>query len=198
MDFQFVKKIGAETQVLFDDLAKLRITVFRDFPYLYEGTFDYEKKYLKTYSNAERSIVFAVYHDQKMIGATTAIPLLDETEEVQAPFAQNNMPLEKIFYFGESILLKEYRGLGLGHRFMDERLQHAMSYPEYEIATFCSVVRPDDHPDRPADYRSNDVFWSKRGFEQQAQLLTTFDWLDIGSSISTLKPMIYWTKNLRR
>lgn len=198
MEFQFVKKVGPDTQELFDDLAQLRIAVFRDFPYLYEGTFDYEKEYLNTYSHSERSIVFAVYHDNKMIGATTAIPLLDETEEVQAPFSQNDMPLDKIFYFGESILLKPFRSLGLGHRFMDERLQHAISYPDYQIATFCSVVRPDDHPDKPSDYRPNDVFWRKRGFVQQPQLLTTFDWPDIGSTISTPKPMMYWTKNLRQ
>lgn len=197
MNLSFIKKTGPSTADLFEDLAKLRITVFKEFPYLYKGSLDYEKEYLKIYSQSNRSIVFAVYDQEKMIGATTAIPLIDETEEVQRPFLKQEMPIETIFYFGESILLQPYRGLGLGHRFMDERIQHAMSFDQFKMATFCSVVRPDQHPERPIHYRSNDEFWKKRGFIQQSQLQTTFDWPDIGASNSTSKPMMYWTKILR-
>jgi hypothetical protein len=31
------------------DLAQLRITVFREFPYLYDGDLAYEQNYLRTY-----------------------------------------------------------------------------------------------------------------------------------------------------
>ena len=31
------------------ELAELRIRVFRDFPYLYDGDLTYEEKYLQTY-----------------------------------------------------------------------------------------------------------------------------------------------------
>ena len=30
-----------------EDVARLRIEVFRDFPYLYDGTVEYEEKYLQ-------------------------------------------------------------------------------------------------------------------------------------------------------
>lgn len=43
MTFSFVKKSGAEVESLLQDLAELRIEVFRSFPYLYEGSLDYEK-----------------------------------------------------------------------------------------------------------------------------------------------------------
>lgn len=196
MELKFVKKIGSEIRDCFEDLAHLRITVFRDFPYLYEGTVDYEKSYLETYANSDRAILFAVYDNDKMIGATTAIPLTDETDEVQAPFIEQNFDIERLFYFGESILLKPYRSLGLGHRFMDERENHAKSFEQYTHTTFCSVVRNEDHPLRPNDYRSNDVFWSKRQYVQQPQLTTNFDWPDIGEIASTPKTMIYWMKPL--
>ena len=39
-----------------DDLAQLRITVFREFPYLYDGTTEYEARYLQTYLNSVDSI----------------------------------------------------------------------------------------------------------------------------------------------
>jgi len=57
----FVTKRGAEIASIFEGLGKLRIAVFRDFPYLYEGTLEHEKEYLQTYANSERSFLFSVY-----------------------------------------------------------------------------------------------------------------------------------------
>jgi GNAT superfamily N-acetyltransferase len=190
----FIRKTGAEFISIFDDLAALRIAVFRDFPYLYEGNITYEKEYLQTYANSERSFLFAVYDGSKMVGATTCIPLTDETAEVQAPFLQAGIPLDSVFYFGESILLPSYRGLGLGHRFFDEREAHARHFGTYFMTCFCAVERPIDHPLRTSDYQPLDVFWTKRGYSKRADLQSNFEWLDIGQERSTLKKMIYWTK----
>ncbi len=192
----FIRKQGADIGAVFDDLASLRITVFRDFPYLYEGSKDYEKAYLRTYANAERSFLFAVYDGTTMVGATTCIPLTDETADVRKPFEDAGMDLDRIFYFGESILLKPYRGLGLGHRFFDEREAHARSFGSYDTTCFCAVDRGVSHPAQPADYRPNDAFWLKRGYRKVPALQSTFDWPDIGETHSTPKPMIYWMRPL--
>ena len=37
---------GADVRTVLDDVARLRISVFRDFPYLYDGSLDYERDYL--------------------------------------------------------------------------------------------------------------------------------------------------------
>lgn len=198
INFQFVKKTGEDITSLFDDLAFLRITVFREFPYLYEGSFDYEKEYLKIYSQSEKAMVFAVYLDNKIIGATTCMPLTDEAIEVRQPFINHQMDISKIFYFGESLLLPPYRGIGLGHRFMDEREAHAASFEEFEWTSFCSVVRAEHHPLRPENYRPNDTFWIKRNYHRKDHLKTNFDWPDIGDTQSTLKPMIFWIKKMER
>lgn len=195
-ELNFITKTGSNIASVFDDLAQLRITVFRDFPYLYEGSVDYEKEYLKTYSNSESAFLFAVYDGSKMVGATTCIPLIDETAEVRQPFEVAGFNLNEIFYFGESILLKEYRGLGLGHRFFDEREKHAAGYGNYKTCCFCSVERGEDHPAKPADYRPNDAFWLKRGYKKEPKLQTHMAWPDIGESRSTPKKMVFWTKNL--
>ena len=131
-----------------------------------------------------------------MIGATTCIPLIDETPEVQEPFINAGIELESVFYFGESILLSDYRGLGLGHRFFDEREAHARSFSTSKITSFCSVVREENHPLRPSDYQPLDKFWTKRGYNKETSLKSTFEWLDIGEQHSTQKEMIYWTKQL--
>jgi GNAT superfamily N-acetyltransferase len=185
---------GAEIAAVFEPLAKLRIAVFRAWPYLYEGSLDYEKTYLQTYANSPRSLLFTAWDGDEMIGATTCIPLSDETSDVQEPFLKAGMDTASIFYFGESILLAQYRGHGLGHRFFDEREAHARSFGSYRFTCFCGVVRPADHPERPADFRPLDEFWRKRGYLPQPTLQSQFEWLDIGEAAPTPKPMMYWMK----
>lgn len=192
----FVTKKGAEIASVFEDLATLRISVFRDFPYLYEGSVDYEKEYLKVYSQSERAFLFAVYANNKMVGATTCIPLSDETSEVRLPFETAGFNMDTIFYFGESILVSTFRGLGLGHRFFDEREAHARSFGTFKTTCFCAVERDENHPLKPENYRPNDVFWEKRGYQKENSLQSTFEWQDVNESVSTAKTMIYWTKDL--
>lgn len=192
----YITKTGAAIASIFDDLAQLRIAVFKAFPYLYEGSIDYEKEYLKVYAESENAFLFAVYDGNKMVGATTCIPLINETYEVQEPFVNAGIELESVFYFGESILLPDYRGLGLGHHFFDEREAHARSFDACKITSFCSVVRTKNHPLRPSDYQPLDKFWTKRGYNKDTSLKSTFEWLDIGEIQPTQKEMVYWTKQL--
>lgn len=196
MNLSYITKRGREIEAVFEDLAQLRITVFKAFPYLYEGSIAYEKAYLKTYISSERSFLFAVYSEGRMVGATTCIPLSDETDEVREPFQQVHFDLSTVFYFGESILLPEFRGLGLGHRFFDVREAHARSFGSFKTTCFCAVVRPDNHPFKPEEYRPLDEFWTKRGYKKEPALQSQFDWLDIGESVSTFKPMVYWMKSI--
>lgn len=192
----YITRQGPEIESVFDDLAALRIAVFHDYPYLYEGTVSYEKEYLKTYSSAERAFLFAVYDGSKMVGATTCIPLVDETADVIKPFEDAGFDLNKIFYFGESILLSEYRGMGIGHRFFDERENHARSFQQYDLTCFCSVKREENHPKKPINYRPNDVFWTKRGYREEPTLVSTMEWPDIGEKESSKKQMIFWLRSL--
>lgn len=178
----------------FEDLAKLRMTVFKEYPYLYEGSLEYEMEYLQTYAQSEKALLFAIYDGPQMIGATTAIPLSDETEELRKSLDASSLDVHRIFYFGESILLKPYRGLGLGHRFMDEREAHAKSFNSYTHTAFCSVVRPENHPLRPDNYRPNDQFWKKRNYIRQDNWSTQMEWIDINENLSTFKPMVFWMK----
>lgn len=187
---------GREISAVFEPLAALRISVFRDWPYLYEGSPEYEYQYLQTYANAPRALLFAAFDGDHMIGATTCIPLHDETPEVKKPFVEAGFNIQTIFYFGESILLPTYRGTGLGHRFFDEREAHARRFGTYTHTCFCGVVRPDDHPARPDNYRPLDDFWTKRGYQKVPGLRSEFDWPDIGDAVSTQKPMQYWMREM--
>ena len=100
------------------ELAQLRIQVFRDWPYLYDGDLAYEEKYLQTYIEAPDSVIVLAFDGDKVVGASTGIPLQHETDEVKAPFIAAGYDVSKIFYCGESVLLSEYRGQGAGVAFL--------------------------------------------------------------------------------
>ncbi|MCE7068056.1 GNAT family N-acetyltransferase [Dyadobacter sp. CY326] len=192
----FASYKGVEIAAVVESLGELRIAVFHDYPYLYEGSLEYEKEYLQIYVQSERAFLFSVFDEGKMVGATTCIPLSDEAAEVRKPFEEAGFDISTVFYFGESILLPQYRGLGLGHRFFDEREAHARSFETYKLTCFCSVDRGENHSAKPSNYRPNDAFWTKRGYEKEPALQSIMEWPDIGATSASAKNMIFWLKPL--
>ena len=55
---------GKEILPYLDDLAKLRIEVFREYPYLYDGSIEYELQYLKMLREATRGVLVAALEGQ--------------------------------------------------------------------------------------------------------------------------------------
>lgn len=191
----FVKKQGKEILSFANEFAELRIAVFGDFPYLYEGSIEYELDYIQTYASCKNALVFAVYDGVKMVGATTCVPLKDETINVQKPFIDEGYDINSVFYFGESILLQPYRGQGLGHRFFDERESFARSFGNYKMTAFCAVNRSEYHPLKPKNYTPNDAFWKKRNYTKHSELTCEMSWQDIGEQKETIKTLTFWLKN---
>lgn len=187
---------GSQIADYLSDLARLRIRVFRDFPYLYEGSVDYEEKYLQTYVKSPDSVIVVVFDADQAIGASTGIPLADETPEFKRPFLEHGYDVNRIFYCAESVLLPEYRGQGLGVRFFEEREAHARALGRFDIVCFASVQRPADHPRRPPDYVPLDRFWTKRGYVKHPELQTTYSWRDVGETEESAKPLVFWLKRL--
>jgi len=187
---------GRELGPVLPALAELRIRVFRDWPYLYDGTLEYEASYLEKFSAAEDALVVVVRESDKIVGASTATPLLGHADEFARPFVDQGYDPDRVFYFGESVLLPEYRGRGLGHAFFDVRESHARRSGCFEIAAFCAVVREASDPRAPADYQPLDAFWTKRGYFKKEGLITSFPWKECGGDEDVLHPMQYWIKRL--
>ena len=186
---------GAAIGPFIPDAARLRIAVFRYWPYLYEGDDAYEREYLRTYRDNPDSFFVVARVAGEVIGISTGIPLQAETEEVKAPFLVAGIDPASIFYLSESVLLPDWRGRGLGLRFFEERERYARSLPGIRHAAFCAVDRPADHPAHPADYMPLDSFWVKRGFAKTA-LRTGFTWKEIGEAEASPKQLTFWMKAL--
>jgi len=187
---------GAEIASVLPALARLRIIVFRDWPYLYDGTIEYEEKYLAKLAAAKGAVCVVASDGDKVVGASTAAPMIEHADEFAQPFEAAGYDLRKIFYCGESVLLKEYRGHGVGNAFFDRREAHGRRLGGFTHSTFCRVVRAEDHPLKPADYRPLDAFWRKRGYAPQEGLVATYSWKDIDQPEETEHLMQFWMKAL--
>ncbi|MBY0559310.1 GNAT family N-acetyltransferase [Hyphomicrobium sp.] len=187
---------GEDILKVLPDLSRLRMIVFRDWPYLYEGTLEYEQKYLEKFAKAKGAVVIAAFDGDQMVGASTGAPMIEHADEFGEPFRKAGYDITKIFYCGESVLLKSHRGHGLGHAFFDGREAQAKKLGGFTHSSFCRVVRPDDHPLKPADYAPLDPFWRKRGYAPVDGIIATYDWQDIDQPGETPHKMQFWMKTL--
>lgn len=182
---------GHDLEAALDDVAALRIAVFRDWPYLYDGTLDYEREYLKTYRDNPNALLVGAFDGARLVGASTSTLMEDHAEAFSDPLRAIGLPVQSILYGAESVLLPEYRGQGIGHRFFDLREAHARALGRSHIA-FCSVTRPEDHPARPEAARTNDAFWQGRGYAPLRGVLAEFAWRDVGDSRESVKFLQFW------
>lgn len=176
-----------------DVMAALRVEVFREYPYRYEGSIEYERDYLARYARSRDPIAVVAEHDARIVGVSTGLPLADADAAFRLPFEHAGIDPAGIFYFGESVLQPEFRGLGIGHRFFDERERHARERG-YPVTAFCAVDRAPDDPRRPPDHRPLDAFWGGRGYTRRPDLRAEFAWREIGDTEESVHRLTFWIR----
>lgn len=178
-------------------LARLRGTVFAEWPYLYQSREADEARYLRHYAQDQNAAIILARDGTEIVGAATCQPMVATHGPVRACFeAAGRNPADHA-YFGESVLLPAYRGRGLGVAFFAGREAHAHSLG-LRHACFCAVVRNANDPRRPAGYTPLDAFWSKRGYTHHPELSCVFDWTEIADSRPTPHALSFWIKRLGR
>ena len=194
-DIQIETVTGAGVLPWLEQVAHLRIRVFREFPYLYDGEWQYERDYLAAYADSPGSVVVLALDGDTVVGASTGLPLVDADDAFQAPFRQQGLPQEAVFYLGESVLDAGYRGRGIGHAFFDQREAHAQRLGA-GLTSFCAVIRAAGHPARPADYRPLDPFWRSRGYQPVPGMQARFPWKECGEDMESTKSMQFWLRSI--
>lgn len=193
---EVLRVTGHAVKPYIESLAGLRMRVFREFPYLYDGVIDYERDYLENYAKSEQCVVVVAKNRNGIVGASTGMPLAVADQAFKQPFEASGQDMAGVFYFGESVLEQSERGKGIGHRFFDERETHARALG-YKIAAFCAVTRDDDHPLRPSGYQALDEFWTKRGFVKRPELMAELAWPQIDSQgLDVTNRLVFWLKSL--
>ncbi len=182
---------GAEVRPWLRDMARLRMSVFREFPYLYAGREENEMEYLEAYASSPHSLFVLALSEGEVAGISSGLPLADADESFVPLLRGARIHTDTVFYLGESVLRADLRGQGTGRRFFDEREAHAISFG-YTAAAFCAVQRADDHPARPAGYRPLDAFWSGRGYVKMPYLPVRVDWLRSDTGRREENELVFW------
>jgi len=193
--FRFETLAGTALHPLLPDLARLRIAVFRDWPYLYEGDEAYEQRYLRAYADAPGAAVVVCRDGERVVGAATCEPMTQGHAPVRAAFEAAGLDPAQFCYFGESVLLAPYRGRGAGVRFFADREAHARALG-LRFTAFCGVLRDPADPRRPAGHVPLDDFWRKRGYTPRPDLAVSFDWKEVGAVAETPHRLSFWIKEL--
>lgn len=195
MPLQVRALTGAESAQALPDLARLRIEVFRAWPYLYDGDADYEQRYLRGYADDPAAILIAARDGDSIVGASTGMPLEAHADARHLTLPDGAPERRDIYYCAESVLLPQYRGRGIGGRFFDLR-EDAARAAGYSATLFASVLRQQTDPRRPSDYRPLDGFWRKRGYAPLAGARLSIAWKDVGEPDETVKELAIWMRHL--
>jgi hypothetical protein len=195
-DIKALPFTGKNVKNYLPSIARLRVEIFRDFPFLQEKTIDAELDLLKKYIQCEEAIVVIVFDGSTIVGASTGIPFHCESEAMQRHFQHHRQDPASFFFFSESLLLKPYRGRGIGHHFFDLREEHVLQLKQFPRICFCSIIRPADHPKKPIDYMPLNDFWRKRGYTEHPEMQYSLTWQDHHEKKPTEKSLIFWIREL--
>lgn len=140
-------------------LAEMRIQVFREYPYLYEGSLEYEFDYLDRYAKCPSAVLLALLDREGAAhGFCTGIPLEFEDPELASPVPGDH---SHSFYIGEILLSPQARAQGWGALLLEQMIitSQAKGFVRHLLYT---VVEPREH--RPTPYHSPASLWRKMGF----------------------------------
>ena len=134
---------GKDVNSLLDQVCRMRIEFFREYPYLYVGNYEYEKEYITGLSKSSRSMIASAYYENELIAISTALPLVSEAdilEELPKIFSNAGYDPTRYYYYGEIIILPDYRGIKLSQRLYNEHQTFAQKWG-YKNACLAVVVR---------------------------------------------------------
>ena len=186
---------GDALRPVLGECARLRCAVFREWPYLYDGTPEYESSYLAGYAASPGAALVLARDGGRVVGVATCQPMAEAAEPVRSAFRHHGLDPADWCYFGESVLLPEYRGHGLGVGFFTARGAHARGLG-HGGAAFCAVLRDADDPRRPPGYQPLDAFWRRRGYTPCPAISCVFHWQEIGGDRETPHALGFWLKSL--
>jgi hypothetical protein len=203
-NIHFKQLSGYEGTPFIADIGQLIIDVYKEWPYLYEGTTEEQTQYIqKRYIEKPNSMIITAFEHKKLVGLGMGVPLSEAPDHYLAPFRCDNrcleFPLEDVFYVGELIVKPEYRQQRIAKEICQMMGNHILNSHRYQAVAFCTVNRPSDfhlaHL-KPENYFSPDSFWEELGFTKYENLTFTGVWRLVQESDESQHQMIYWVKKL--
>lgn len=196
IQYTFDVLIGNDIIEGIDEIARLRIDIFAEYPYLYDGCVSYEVESLSKFANIKQSFMVVMKDKGHIIGLLTGLPLAHEQPAVRRPFTNSMYPLNSTFYFSEVLMYPAYRGNGFASKLFKLAEQYVSQLCTYMYIALANVVREANHLKRPSAYRPLDGMWQHFGYKPLANHICIMDWQEHGDDHETAKPLMFWIKSL--
>lgn len=191
---------GKDVQKYIVLLSRLRIDNFKEYPYLYEGSMEYEKQCMQGYMSCPHCAFAIAKVDGKIAGALTGIPLVSDSSignDAEKIFKLNNLSPSEYYYYGEIFVLKKFRNLAVAASLFAAQNSKVKGLG-YKYAVMLTVVREENHPLKPKKYRSPDQLWTRAGFSRM-DLVLNCRWPTIqpDGSVKDINNFLeFWAKKL--
>jgi GNAT superfamily N-acetyltransferase len=149
-------------------IATLRINIFKEYPYLYDGDFKEEMDDLEHCAQLPNNALAIAYYKDIPVGFLYGIPLIEFASHFENPvidlFKNKNLDPTTCYYFGDIIILPEHRGNHLSKELFDTLEAYAQKQG-YNSASFITESH-DIHPLKPTNYKSLDPLWTSLKYKK--------------------------------
>ena len=192
--------VGKNSADYIDIVSRFRVEMFKEFPYLYEGDSSFERNYMQGYTTDSRAMIAIARVDGVLAGVSTGIPLISSSEVVSDAknvFSKEKIDIGDYYYYGEVIVLPKYRGLGLTTKLYAAQDELIKSWG-FKHVCILTVIRENDHPLKPKDYKCPDMMWGHLGFFRN-KLTTEYHWptFQADKRVKNVNNVLeFWTKLL--
>ncbi len=182
-------------------VADLRIRLFRDYPYFYDGSPEYERHYLRELANNDEALLLMALSGDDVAGVATSLPLesgADILKGVPGRFRAAGLDPAAFYYYSEILVVPRFRGRGIAGEFYRRREAFARG-KGYGAVSFAAVIRPDDDPRRPESYFYPAPYWASMGFGRRDDITVACNWPTLepdGSVAEKTHPLAFWVKSL--
>jgi hypothetical protein len=177
-------------------VAKLRLEVFKEYPYFKDPDLAEEMRHLRKISCCKESISVLIFDGTTLVGVSIGYPLESAEPSLLGVWKGRHQEISSYFYFENPALLKHYRGRGIGHHFFDAKEAHVVHYKKYKHICFCAPESLECVPDRPSDFISPSDFWRKRGYIHHPEIKGTLSWKKNGEAHPKEHRMSFWVKDV--
>jgi GNAT superfamily N-acetyltransferase len=177
-EVEYQSYTGVQITAVIGDVAALRISVFREYPYLYDGNRAYEERYLQGLVRNDRSLVVVARVDGAVIAAATALPLASDAEilaGIDGPFAALGLDAHDHYYYSEIVVDPAHRSRGIAREFYRRREAHARALG-YRRVCLAAIEREPGAVAVPSGYFDPAAIWAAMGFVREPSLFVTFRW----------------------
>lgn len=198
---EYQSYVGARIAEVLSEVARLRIILFREYPYLYDGTEEYERQYLAGLAANERSLVLVARVDGAVVATATALPLegdADILRDASSAFRRAGEDPGAYYYYSEILVQPEQRRSGIAREFYARRREHALGLGYSKVCFAAVEHEAGGGIARPLEYFDPAPMWESMGFVRRPEIAIRYHWptLTDRGTVELDHRMVFWLKPL--